>query len=65
MVAKLIVKDKTRLGTIKKMRRAIEETIIDGVKTNLGFQYAVLHDKDFIRGRINTGYLREKRRVIS
>ncbi|MDY2986605.1 MAG: acetyl-CoA carboxylase biotin carboxylase subunit [Peptoniphilus sp.] len=60
MVAKLIVKDKTRLGAIKKMRRAIEETIIDGVKTNLGFQYAILHDKDFIRGRINTGYLREK-----
>lgn len=60
MIAKIIVKSDTRLSSIKKMRRAIEETIIDGVKTNLGFQYAILHEEDFIRGRINTGYIDAK-----
>lgn len=60
MVGKLIVKGKNRLDAIKRMRRAIEETIIDGVKTNLGFQYAILHEKDFIRGKVTTNYLNEK-----
>lgn len=60
MVAKLIVKGKNRLDAIKRMRRAIEETIIDGVKTNLGFQYAILHDKDYIRGNVTTNFLAEK-----
>ncbi|WP_455256886.1 acetyl-CoA carboxylase biotin carboxylase subunit [Peptoniphilus asaccharolyticus] len=64
MIAKLIVKDKTRLGAIKKLRRAIEETIIDGIKTNLGFQYAILHDKDFIRGKIDTGFLKRKEETL-
>ncbi len=59
MIGKILVYDKTRLKAIKKMRRAIEETIIDGVKTNLGFGYALLHERDFIRGNIHTGYMRD------
>lgn len=59
MLGKLIVKGKNRLDAIKKMRRAIEETIIDGVVTNLGFQYAILHEPDFLKGNITTNYLAE------
>lgn len=57
MIGKIIVKGNNRLEAIKKMRRAIEETYIEGIETNLGFQYAILHDKDFIKGKFNTGYL--------
>ncbi|WP_100065227.1 acetyl-CoA carboxylase biotin carboxylase subunit [Miniphocaeibacter massiliensis] len=60
MIGKIIVKGETRLEAIRKMRRAIEETFIDGIKTNLGFQYTILHDKDFIKGNFNTSYLGSK-----
>ena len=60
MIGKLIVKGSTRMDAIKKMRRAVEETIIDGVSTNLGFQYSILYDKDFIQGNIDTGYIAQK-----
>lgn len=57
MIGKIIVKGDTRLEAIRKMRRAIEETFIEGIETNLGFQYTILFDKDFIRGNFNTSYL--------
>ncbi len=57
MLGKLIVKGRNRLEAIKMMRRAIEETVIDGVDTNLGFHYALLHEVDFIKGDISTSYL--------
>lgn len=60
MIGKIIVKGSTRLEAIKKMRRAIEETFIEGINTNLGFQYTILFDKDFVRGNFNTGYLSDK-----
>ncbi len=60
MIGKIIVKGETRLEAIRKMRRAIEETFIEGIKTNLGFQYAILFDKDFIKGNFNTSYLDNK-----
>lgn len=60
MVGKIIVRGDTRLEAIKKMRRAIEETIIDGIETNLGLQYSILYDFDFIRGDYNTGFMEEK-----
>jgi len=58
--SKLIVKGSTRMDAIKKLRRAVSETIIDGVPTNLGFIYAILYDKDFILGNIDTNYVANK-----
>lgn len=60
MIGKIIVKDKTRLAAIKKMRRAVEETMIGGIETNLGFMYSILFDADFIRGRVHTHYIQDK-----
>ncbi|RVU54839.1 acetyl-CoA carboxylase biotin carboxylase subunit [Anaerosphaera multitolerans] len=60
MLGKIIVKDKTRLGAIRKMRRALEEIIIDGVSTNQYLLYAILFDIDFIRGNYSTSFIEEK-----
>ena len=60
MIGKLIVKDVNRNSAIKKMRSALEEMKISGIKTNIDLHYGILHDFDFIRGRYNTGFLEEK-----
>lgn len=60
MLGKLIVHAKTRLEAIRRMRRAIEETLIEGVDTNIGYQYTLLHDLDFVRGRYHTGTVEQK-----
>lgn len=60
MIGKIIVKDQRRLSAIKKLRRAIEETMIDGIETNLGFMYSILFDLGFIRGNISTNFIKEK-----
>lgn len=59
MIGKIIVHGDTRLEAVRRMRRAIEETIISGVETNLSLQYAILHDPTFLKGDYSTGYLEE------
>ncbi len=56
MIVKVIVVAKTRLEAIKKMRRALEEMIVDGIKTNVEFHYFVLHHKEFIDGHYTTQF---------
>ena len=57
MVAKVIVCGKTRREAILRMRRALEELVVTGVKTNLGLLYMILYQPDFILGRYDTGFL--------
>ena len=57
MIAKIIVKGENRLDAIRKMRRALEETIITGVKTTLPVQYLITYNRDFLRGEYNTGFI--------
>lgn len=64
MVGKIIVKGRTRLDAIKKMRRAIEETFIEGISTNLGYQYSILHVYDFIRDIYDTGFIERNHEKI-
>ena len=59
MMAKIIVHGKTRLDTIRKMRRALEELVIEGITTNGDFDYLVLHHPDFIKGKYNVGFIEE------
>lgn len=56
MILKLIVCAKTRLECIRKMRAALEELIIDGVKTTTEFHYVLLHHPTFILGNYDTGF---------
>ena len=49
----------TRKETIRKMRVALEQMIIDGVKTNIELLYLIMHNTNFVRGVYDTGFLRE------
>ncbi len=57
MAGKLIVHAEDRQSAIRKMRSAIEEIIIEGIETNLSFSYAILHSREFIEGKFNTGFV--------
>ncbi len=57
MIGKLIVHSNTRLEAIRKMRRALEELIIDGVSNNIEFQYLIMYHPIFVRGNFNTGFI--------
>lgn len=59
MVGKLIVKDKTRSLAIKKLRRALEETVISGINTNIWYLYTITHNYNFIRGSYDTSFISE------
>ena len=57
MVAKVLVHAPTRLEAIRRMRRALEELVIDGMQTNADFAHLILYHPDFIKGRYDTGFL--------
>lgn len=56
MVAKVIVKGNNRLEAIRRMRRALEELIIEGVQTNSEIMHLLMFHKNFIRGDYNTHF---------
>lgn len=57
MIAKIITHAPTRLECIKRMRIALEEFIIEGVQTNIEFQYLLLHHPVFVSGKYDTGFM--------
>lgn len=57
MVAKLIVHDETRELAIQKMRSALGELIVQGIKTNLDYQYEILNDNEYVQGNVDTGFI--------
>ncbi|MBU3177096.1 acetyl-CoA carboxylase biotin carboxylase subunit [Clostridium estertheticum] len=57
MIGKLIVHGKDRDEAICKMRRALGEFIIEGVDTNIDFQFKIVNNKDFIKGKFDTGFI--------
>lgn len=64
MVGKLIVFGKTRKEAIRKMRVALEQLLIDGITTNIEYQYAIMHSIDFIKGSYDTGFIAKFNRLI-
>lgn len=50
MIAKLIVHGKDRETAINKMRSALGEMVIQGVKTNIDFHYSIMSEQDYING---------------
>ncbi len=50
LIAKIIVKGRDRHEAIQKMIRALEETYIEGIKTNIPYLMDVLADKEFVAG---------------
>ena len=60
MIAKLIVHAKTRKEAISKMKRALEEFVIDGIDTNIDFLYQILENKNFIDGNFDTSFIQKE-----
>lgn len=57
MVAKLIVWAKNRKEAIRKMQTALGEVIIEGVDTNVDYQYEILNHPDYISGNIDIEFI--------
>ncbi|GFE60864.1 acetyl-CoA carboxylase biotin carboxylase subunit [Geobacter sp. AOG2] len=57
MIAKLIVHAETREDAIRRMSRALDEYIIEGIKTTIFFHKRIMTNKDFIEGDIDTSFL--------
>ncbi|MEI6305478.1 MAG: acetyl-CoA carboxylase biotin carboxylase subunit, partial [Deltaproteobacteria bacterium] len=57
MIAKLIVHAETREDAIKRMARALDEFIIEGIKTTIFFHKRIMANPDFIEGNIDTSFL--------
>ena len=57
MIAKLIVHGKTREEAIARMKRALDEFRIEGIKTTIPFHKKIFDHPDFIKGNFNTDFL--------
>ena len=57
MILKLIVHDRNRESAIAKMRSALGELVIEGITTNLDFQYDLINDRDFEEGNVDTDFI--------
>ena len=57
LIAKLIVHADTREEAIKRMARALDEYIVEGIKTTIPFHKRIMANKDFIEGNIDTGFI--------
>ncbi|WP_456418613.1 acetyl-CoA carboxylase biotin carboxylase subunit [Methanocaldococcus infernus] len=60
LISKLITYGRNREEAIARMRRALKEYVIVGVKTNIPFHRAVLEEEDFLKGNISTHYIEKK-----
>ncbi len=59
MIAKILVRGDTRAEAIHRMRRALDETRIEGVKTNIELHRRILRNAYFVRGEYTTSFLDE------
>lgn len=57
MIAKIIVFGNSRNEAIAKMKRALEELVIDGVDTNRDFLFSIIRNPNFIRGNYDTSFI--------
>lgn len=57
MVAKLSVWAKNRKEAVRKMRSALGEVIIEGIDTNVDYQYAILNHPDYVAGDVDIEFI--------
>jgi acetyl-CoA carboxylase biotin carboxylase subunit len=57
MLAKLIVYGKDRPEAIRRMQRALDEFVVEGIKTSIPLQRRILAHNKFIKGEVDTGFL--------
>lgn len=59
MLAKIITFGQTRAEAVEKMQKALSDTVVLGVKTNLDYLLAILQESHFQAGKTSTNYLQE------
>jgi acetyl-CoA carboxylase biotin carboxylase subunit len=59
MIAKLIVYGTSRAGAMRRLRRALDEFVIDGIKTTIPLHQALIDEPDFISGDYTIKWLEE------
>ena len=60
MIGKLICYGETREIAIARMRQALDEIVVEGIKTNISLQKEIMRDENFQRGGSNIHYLHKK-----
>ncbi|NVK03699.1 MAG: acetyl-CoA carboxylase biotin carboxylase subunit [Flavobacteriia bacterium] len=59
MIAKLITTARTREEAIDKMKRALDEFVIEGIKTTIPFHRALMEDENFLAGNYTTKFMED------
>ena len=49
--------DQIVLEAIRRMRRVLQELVIDGIDTNQELQYLILHDREYVKGNFDTSFI--------
>lgn len=57
MIAKLIVHGRDRAEALGRMRRALDEFVIEGIKTTIPLHQKIMRDPDFEKGHVSTTFL--------
>jgi acetyl-CoA carboxylase biotin carboxylase subunit len=57
MIAKIILHGRDRQEAIARMRRTLEMTVVDGIKTSIPMHLKILADKDFAAGKLSTAFM--------
>ena len=57
LIAKIITYGKDRTEALARMRRTLEMTVVDGIKTSIPLQLKIINDPDFIAGRFSTSFM--------
>jgi len=59
MISKLIAWGQTREEAVERMRRALDEYVVEGIPTTVPFHRKVMDDPEFLAGRLHTGFIEE------
>src|SRR4051794_37526817 len=57
MIAKIIVHGRDRQEAIARMKRTLEMTVVEGIKTTIPLQLRILNDPEFVAGRLSTSFM--------
>jgi acetyl-CoA carboxylase biotin carboxylase subunit len=57
LLAKLIVRDDSRAAAIRRLRRCLDEFVVEGIRTNIPLFRRMVDDPDFQRGDVDTGFV--------
>jgi acetyl-CoA carboxylase biotin carboxylase subunit len=57
LIAKIVVHGRDRQEAIARMRRTLEMTVIEGIKTSVPLHLKILNEADFQTGRLSTGFM--------